>query len=108
LPSYISLKEDSSEVTYGSDIKFDNFKRELVWLIDKIAANSRVMADFNVVVTPQESQVNQLLILTNPTSLEAEEQGSGALVSKTTNLLTSDLINDSLGQGKGRVSVGAD
>jgi len=107
LPAYINWEENGSSVTYGSNLKFDSSKRELVWLIDKIAANSQVMADFSVTVTPQESQVNQLLILTNPTSLEAEEQGAG-LVAKTTNLLTSDLINDPFGQGKGRVNVGAD
>lgn len=105
LPAYINWQEDSSEVTYGAGLKFDNSTRELVWEIDSLAANSQVMASFNAAVTPLESQVNQLLILTNPTYLEGWEQSGDAAISKITNLLTSDLINDPLGQGKGRVGI---
>ena len=64
------------------------------------------MASFDVSVIPSEAQVNQLLILTNPTSFAAEEKETGNLVSKTADLLTSDLIGDPAAQGSGRVKVG--
>lgn len=106
LPAYIVWQEDSSEVTMGSPLEFDSATKEVIWEIDNISVNSQVMASFDVAVTPTESQVNQLLILTNPASLEAKEQQSGSLVSQTTNLLTSDLIDDPVAQGQGRVTVG--
>ena len=106
LPNYVTWKEDTGEVTFGSNFKFNNSSKELVWEMENLSANSQVMGSFNVEVTPNESQINQLLILTNPTLLVAEEAVSKKVITQTANLLTSDLVNDPQGQGKGRVTVG--
>ncbi|MBU1131349.1 hypothetical protein KJ840_04405 [Patescibacteria group bacterium] len=105
LPPYIIGQEDSAEVTMGSPLEFDGSTKEVIWLIDDLSPNSQVMASFEVAATPDASQVNQLLILTNPTILEATEQQSNNSISQTSNLLTSDLIYDPVAQGNGRVVV---
>lgn len=106
LPAYINWLGPADQPTAGSEVKFDQGSREIVWEIGEIGPYANLMASFNVSVTPQESQVNQLLILTNPTSLSAEEKETKAILSKTAGLLTSDLVGDPIGQGKGRVVVG--
>jgi len=108
LPAYSSWQADSGQVTIGSPLTFDAETKEAVWQVDSLAANSQVMASFDVAVTPDASQVNQLLILTNPVMLRANIKESGQPLSQTNNLLTSDLIFDPWAQGQGRVIVGQD
>lgn len=106
LPAYINWLEPKNPPTLGAPLQFDSSSRQVVWEIEEVAPHSNLMASFDVAATPIESQVNQLLILTNPISLNAEEKETKSLVSKTSNLLTSDLVGDPVAQGKGRVEVG--
>jgi len=105
LPAYINWVGVKDETTLGTPLKYDEATRQVIWQIESLSANTQVMASFNVAVTPNDTQVNQLLILTNPVSLSATEQGTNNLVAKTTNLLTSDLLGDPVEQGQGRVKV---
>jgi hypothetical protein len=102
LPAYVEKIDENGEVTIGSPLKYNKSTREVIWSIDDLAANSLVMASFDVGVTPEASQVNQLLILINPTILEANAVQK---VTKTVGLLTSDLTTDPVANGKGRVTV---
>ncbi|MDP2587121.1 MAG: hypothetical protein Q8P32_05165 [Candidatus Komeilibacteria bacterium] len=105
LPAYINFVGPIGEPTLGTPLSFDATSRELVWEIADVAPNTALMAVFDLSVTPAENQVNQLLILTNPTLLNASEKQTNDIVSKTANLLTSDLTGDPVAQGKGRVMV---
>lgn len=105
LPAYVNWLAENTSVTMGDPVKFDTASREVSWTIPSLSANSQIMAEFNLSVTPVESQVNQLLILTNTTNLEALAMPGNTPLSKTTNLLTSDLLGDPVTQGQGRVRV---
>lgn len=105
LPVYINWRGQSDKPTFGADLVFDEAKREVSWQISDLPAYSQAIVSFNVMVNPDASQVNQLLILANPTLLTASEKDSGGNLSKTSNLLTSDLPSDPAAQGKGRVQV---
>ena len=106
LPAYINFLGQADSPTAGSALQFSADSREIVWEITEIGPYASLMASFNVSVIPQETQVNQLLILANPASLSAEEKETKAIIAKTAGLLTSDLVGDPAGQGKGRVVVG--
>ncbi len=105
LPAYIKWLGSVDQPTLGSPLQFDESAHELVWEADEAAPNSSLLASFLVAVEPKADQVNQLLILTNPSSLSAQEKNTQNLVSKTAGLLTSDLIGDPVAQGQGRVTV---
>jgi hypothetical protein len=105
LPSYVKWQGAVDEATLGSPLSFDELTREVIWEINEVSPNTQLLASFDVAVTPTESQVNQLLILNNPTSFNAKEKGGSNLVSKTADLLTSDLLGDPMVQGQGRVRV---
>ncbi|MCX6785892.1 MAG: hypothetical protein NTZ18_03530 [Candidatus Komeilibacteria bacterium] len=105
LPSYITFAGPAGDPTLGSPLKFSESSRQLVWEIANAGPNSNIMAVFDVAVKPAETQVNQLLILTNATVLAAQEKDSNNLISKTASLLTSDLTSDPVAHGKGRVTV---
>lgn len=106
LPPYLKWLKQIDQTTSGNAVNYNEADRQLSWRWDSLPAFSETMVSFDLAVTPTESQVNQLLILTNPTALASHEQGTDAVVSKTANLLTSDLVGDPLAQGKGRVVVG--
>ena len=105
LPSYVSWQGAIDEATLGSPLSFDELTREVIWTINEVSPNTQLLASFDVAVTPTESQINQLLILNNPTSFNAKEKGGSNLVSKTADLLTSDLLGDPKVQGQGRVKL---
>ena len=106
LPAYISWIGEADSPTLGSSLAFDESSRQVTWEIAEVSGNTQLLASFDLSVIPTDSQVNQLLILTNPTSFTAEVMETKTLVSKTADLLTSDLIGDPVAQGKGRVKVG--
>jgi hypothetical protein len=105
LPSYINFVGGADNPTLGTPLKFDSATREVSWEINEAAPNTGLMASFDVSVKPSTDQVNQLLILSNPAMLNAQEKDSNNFISKTTNLLTSDLTADLQAKGKGRVMV---
>ncbi|GEM_PF-1015647 len=105
LPAYINFAGPVGEPTLGTPLNFDSTSRELIWEINDVSPNTGLLASFDLSVTPAENQVNQLLILTNPTALNATEKQTNAIVAKTANLLTSDLTSDPVAKGKGRVVV---
>lgn len=105
LPNYINFVGPAGDPTLGAPLKFNNSSRQVIWEIEAAGPNSNLMAVFDVAVTPVESQVNQLFILTNSATVTAQEKETQNLVSKTSGLLTSDLVTDPVAKGKGRVMV---
>ncbi len=105
LPSYIDWEGEVDSPTLGSSLEFDESSKQVAWEINEVGANAQLMASFDISVIPSESQVNQLLILSNPTSFTAEEKSTKAVISSTNDLLTSELLGDSIAQGEGRVKV---
>jgi hypothetical protein len=61
------------------------------------------MASFEVGVIPEGNQINQLLILTNPTQLTGVEKETDSPISKNSNLLTSELLGDPRVEKQGKV-----
>jgi len=105
LPSYINWRSQIDKPTFGSDLFFDEKTMEVVWQIGDLAAYSQALVSFDVMVKPDGSQLNQLLILSNPAVLTAAEKDSSQVITQTTNLLTSDLSTDPVAAGKGRVVI---
>ena len=106
LPPYINWDSVAEEATIGTPLFYDNVTREIIWQIESLTSNTQVLASFDIAVVPDDTQVNQLLILINPTILQAKDSETNDLVSITTNLLTSELLGDPVSQGQGRVIVG--
>ncbi|PIT90734.1 MAG: hypothetical protein COU22_00505, partial [Candidatus Komeilibacteria bacterium CG10_big_fil_rev_8_21_14_0_10_41_13] len=68
LPDYVEWQEVKDQPASGS-LTFDSSTRQVVWQLDQLSKYTNLLASFDLSVTPSDSQINQLLILTNPTSL---------------------------------------
>jgi len=103
LPPYITYK-GNSEATAGN-LDYDVTTREIKWTFDEISPNTQIMASFELGVFPEGNQVNQLLILTNPTQLTAVEKVTDNPITRNNNLLTSELLGDPRVEKQGKVTV---
>ncbi|MBT3690069.1 hypothetical protein HOE31_03465 [bacterium] len=102
LPPYITYKGGDGSTTAGS-LNYDETSREIKWTLDDISARTQIMASFEVGVIPEGNQINQLLILTNPTQLTGVEKETDSPISKNSNLLTSELLGDPRVEKQGKV-----
>lgn len=106
LPSYLKWVGKVDQSNSADTVDYNETSRQISWQWQSAPSYGEAIVSFDLAVTPTASQVNQLLILTNPTTLESQEQATNNVVTKTANLLTSDLVGDPVAQGKGRVVVG--
>lgn len=105
LPEGVKFEGDE-EVDEGT-LTFDSSSRLMTWVIKKIPANSEMDGSFSISVTPEEEDVETLLVLTRVAELEGVDIWSGMDLSDTEQGLTSDLDADPTGEGRGIV-VGAE
>lgn len=103
LPSYVSWSGQDEEIGQTGNLNFDSASQKIIWKLDKMSPRQQVSVAFIVSVTPNESQVNQLLILTNASSFTAKKEVTGGSVSTNLSLITSELPLDLIASGKGRV-----
>lgn len=103
LPSYITWSGQDEEIGSQGTLNFDSASQKITWQLDKLSARQQVTVAFIVSVVPNESQLNQLLILTNASSFTAKKEVTNASVNNNLSLITSELPLDPIASGKGRV-----
>jgi hypothetical protein len=103
LPSYIDWGGQDEEVSGGGVVGYDQTNKKIEWTIDSLAAGRQVSVAFMVNATPSDSQINQLLILTNAANFTAKREVSSTTINNNLSLITSELPDDPVASGKGRV-----
>lgn len=89
---------DTGEVSYNSA------SRKVVWRISKLSKTARgAAADFNLSITPQESNLGRVLILLPEIKLIAKDLDTGADIGKTVKAITTSFNDPILGQVSGIV-----
>ena len=94
-----------SEVASG-EISFDSVANKMVWEIPQILTNFEkpLEANFEISVKPQEKDVGKVLVLVPEVLLEGkDEKTGGKILREIEKTITSDLEDDPIGKGKGRV-----
>lgn len=98
------------EVLIGSDldgVSYDKKNRRVSWKIKSLSAGESQEARFSVSVTPTPEDLNKLLVLTHETLLNTQDSFTLENLTQTIESLTSDLVGDKAGSGKGVVESGS-
>jgi hypothetical protein len=109
LPEDIYWTVQNKAVSAG-DLTFDPVTRQVTWSINKVPVGTgqilpQLSASFEVSITPKESDVGNVKILTDKTSLTAADSFTLASLTASADSLTTDLKNDISAQGKGTVAA---
>ncbi|MDD3284832.1 MAG: hypothetical protein PHZ07_04535 [Patescibacteria group bacterium] len=87
----------------GQEIKFETATRQVIWNIDSIEAGKSTLAKFNVIITPDKSQIGKEITLVNAINLIATDVYSNSKINTTNTYLTTNLIGDKKAVGKDKV-----
>jgi hypothetical protein len=88
----------------AGEIKFDETTREVAWTLNRLPLDvGEIGVNFEVTVTPTETDKGKLLTLLLNTNLQATDKSTGGTISKTDDALTSNLDGDPMAEGKGVV-----
>ncbi len=106
LPQGVEWSSET-KANYGLVLYNEN-NREVVWQIPQLpiysgGPYSLVEAGFEVEITPQASQIDLVLPLTETIVLNAEDQFTGDKINQLFDFLSTELKDDPVGQGLGRV-----
>ncbi len=94
--------------TAGNKPTFNPNTREVKWSLNRLPAGAGTIfpkpeANFEVAITPKESDADKIFVLTRTTALSARDTFSGAQILKTARFLTTELLDDLGATGKGAV-----
>lgn len=102
LPKNVSW-ENKEDHDVG-DLTYNNTTRKLTWRISKLSKTAKgAEADFNLSITPQESDIGRVLILLPEVKLTAKDLATGADISKSVRAITTAFNDPILGQVSGIV-----
>lgn len=95
LPAYVVFEENSN-VSVGSLI-YDNSNRQVSWEVGRLPVSvKRAEASFNISLTPQNSDLNKILILSSGAQLTARDIETQGLISKKSPAKTTKLEDDDI------------
>lgn len=98
LPDNVTWEDDAS-----SAISYDESTQQVSYTKDSFSAEAEVNLRFSVSITPVSSDVNKLMVLTNETTLTAQNTFTDEQVTASIPRITTDLPNDEGAAGKGVV-----
>lgn len=102
LPDYIYW-DDKNRTTVGN-IYYNESSRKVVWEIGRLPVSVFAAdAEFNLSITPVESDRNKVLVLLPGTTVEATDSETGSAISKVGKAKTTKLEDDEVARGDGRV-----
>jgi hypothetical protein len=102
LPEYVSW-DDKNRTTVGS-IYFDEANRKVVWDIGRLPVSVfEADGEFNISITPVESDRNKVLVILPGTTIEAADSETGSAISRAGKAKTTKLEDDDIAEGDGRV-----
>lgn len=90
-------------VENGQEINFDSATRQLVWNVGAIEKGKSTLAKFNVIITPDKSEIGKELTLVNTTNLTATDSYSNSKINIINTYLTTKLLNDKKAIGMEKV-----
>lgn len=105
LPEYVVWEGQDEEISGGGKINYSSSDKKISWQISKLNPNQQTSVAFMVSVTPLESQINQIMVLTNGANFIARNQSTGIMINNNYSVITSELLNDEFVSGDGRVKA---
>lgn len=102
LPTGVAWADKMNHNT--GDVSYNSQTRKFIWQISKLPkSTSGTAADFNVTITPSESDVGKVLVLVPEIHLTAKDLETGATIDKTVKAITTSFNDPILGQVSGIV-----
>jgi len=102
LPSYATWENNNVKNT--GKVNYDNGSRKIVWEVSNLdAVNEPAFLNFSISITPSEGDKNKILTILNQTTVEAADQETDGIIFLTGKAKTSNLEDDSVGKGYGKV-----
>jgi hypothetical protein len=107
LPPNVTWTNQTS-VTAGQKPTYNPNTREVRWELNRLPAGAGSAyrapeATFEVAITPEATDLNQVLVLTKTTTATGQDSFSGADLIATSKYITTNLDTDTRAQGKGVV-----
>lgn len=90
-------------VADGQDLIFNDTTRQVVWRINDLEKNTDQIVKFNVLVSPDESQIGKIVTLNNTITLIAKDSYSQGKINLNNSYLTTELEGDSKAIGNEKV-----
>lgn len=95
LPDYVSFN-DGIQISTGNLI-FDSASHSVIWNIGILPVSTyKAQAEFNISVTPNESQRNSLLVLLSGSNVSAIDSDTKSVIDKKINSKTTKLEDDDI------------
>ena len=95
LPDYVSF-DGKNNVSTG-ELNFDSATHSVVWNIGTLPVSTyQAQANFNISVTPSESQRNSFLVLLKDSTVSANDSDTASLIEKKGNSKTTKLEDDDI------------
>jgi len=95
LPDYV--KWDNKNRTSVGTIKYDASNREVIWQIGRLPITVyRADAEFNISITPTESDKNKIMVLLPGAIITATDSETQEIISQTINAKTTKLEDDEI------------
>ncbi|NCF74905.1 MAG: hypothetical protein GWO87_00235 [Xanthomonadaceae bacterium] len=86
------------------ELNYNEENKEVVWNIGELPITKNILQlDFEIAITPKESDLNKILVLLNKTILTAIDSETDSPISEECKPLTTDLENDPIVSGRGLV-----
>lgn len=102
LPDYVSWN-DKNQTTVGT-IYYNESNRKVIWEIGRLPVSVyEANAEFNISITPAESDRNKVLVLMPGTNVQATDSETNSTISKVGKAKTTKLEDDPIAVGDGRV-----
>lgn len=95
---------DSKENHDTGDLTYNKTTRKITWKISKLSKTAKgAEADFNVSITPQDSDIGRVLILVPEVKLTGVDMATGVAINKSAKAITTSFNDPILGQVSGIV-----
>jgi len=102
LPAYAEWENNNSK-NIGK-VSYDRGERKINWEIgDWDAIGEPAMLNFSISITPSAGDKNKILTILNQTTIEATDKETGGIIFLTGKAKTSNLEDDGVGKGYGKV-----
>lgn len=103
LPDYVTWEGQDEEISGGGNIDYSSAGRKISWELSKLNNNQQMSVAFLVSVLPVESQLGQIMVLSNAANFNAKNETTGSTINNMLSIITSELPDDEIASGKGRV-----
>jgi|GEM_PF-860313 len=101
LPDYVVFA-DQQKLSTGNLFKTE--QNEIIWQINRLPTTvNKVIAEFDISLTPSSKDVNKILTLLPETTVVATDAKTQGTIQKTSQGITTNLDSDPLGKGKGLI-----